>query len=55
MEEVVQSAEQLHRRLVGESETRVALLEPEEGPGEEDGTLVWTHYVRPLELGPTAR
>lgn len=44
MEEVVHTAEQLHRRLTGESDLRLALLEPDEGPGEEEGTVAWTHY-----------
>ena len=44
MEEVVQSAEQLHRRLTGELEMRLGLLEPEEGPGEEEGSVAWTHH-----------
>lgn len=44
MEEVVQSAEQLHRRLTGEGELRLGVLEPEEGPGEEEGSVAWTHH-----------
>jgi len=43
MEEVVQRAEQLHRRLCAESDLRKALLEPKESAGE-DGTPSWTHW-----------
>ena len=43
MEEVVQTAEQLHRQLGAETELRLALVEPTEGPGEEEGTVIFSH------------
>ena len=43
MEEVVQTAEQLHRQLSAEMELRLALVEPEEEPGEGGGATVFAH------------
>jgi len=44
MEEVIQSAENLHRRLVAESELRKALLEAKEETNPEDNSVIYTHY-----------
>ena len=43
MEEVVQTAEQLHRQLGAETDLRLALVEPTEGEGEEAGTVIYSH------------
>jgi len=43
LEAVVSSAQQLHRRLVGESDLRKSLLETKESTAE-DGSIVYTHY-----------
>eukprot|EP00966_Prymnesium_polylepis_P298199 6890843-Prymnesium_polylepis.1 len=53
MEEVIQLAENLHRRLTAESELRKSLLEAKEEPPAEDGTIV---RARPRHaLAPRAR
>jgi len=44
MEEVIQLAENLHRRLTAESELRKSLLEAKEEPPAEDGTITYVHY-----------
>ena len=52
----MQAAEQLHRQLTGESDLRLALLEPEVEEAEEEATdakgkvsmvkvYTWTHYT----------
>jgi len=43
-EEVVQAAENMHRRLTAESELRKALLEAKEETNPEDGTINYVHY-----------